>query len=359
MSEPYTISVIIPFYNAKIFLNECINSLINQDFDKPYEIIMIDDGSTDNGVKIIKENYSSSIKLISHKKNIGPASARNSGLQVASGEFIYFLDVDDDIAKDTFKSLYYEAKKDNSDLVMSDKIVIKKNKMLREKFYLYDSNKVFIGQEITDEIKKRLYDPLYSDGLLGITGRLFKRSIIEKNNINFKKEMRYLEDETFSWDVLAYCNKVKYIKKQLYFYHIYPNVSSGISEGIRNFPMSNFIVAKNSVENCFRKRGLSAKESTELSDQALIYFTIGALVSFSRSIILKKINFQQGKKNLRKLISDILTKEEVKKAIKNYSCSEKENKWIPRAISWKMSRLLEFMCFRRAKQIISLRQNSH
>ena len=359
MSETYTISVIIPFYNAKIFLNECINSLLNQDFDKPYEIIMIDDGSTDNGVKIIKENYLSSIKLISHKTNIGPASARNSGLKSASGEFIYFLDVDDNIAKDTFKTLYREAKKDNLDLVMSDKVVIKKNKVLRKNFYLYDNDKVFVGQEITDEIKKRLYNPLYSDGLLGITGRLFKRSIIKKNNINFRKEMRYLEDETFSWDILAYCNKVKYIRKQLYYYHIYPNVSTGISEGIRNFPISNFIIAKKCVENCFRKKGLSSEESSKLSDQALIYFIIGALVSFSRSIILKKINLQEGKKNLRKLISDILIKEEVEKAVKNYLCSEKENKWIPRAINWKMNKLLEFMCHRRAKQIITLRQNSH
>ena len=162
MSETYTISVIIPFYNAKIFLNECINSLLNQDFDKPYEIIMIDDGSTDNGIKIIKENYLSSIKLISHKTNIGPASARNSGLKSASGEFIYFLDVDDNIAKDTLKTLYREAKKDNLDLVMSDKVVIKKDKVLRKNFYLYDNDKYnLLSYNIFHKIYIILYWFLY------------------------------------------------------------------------------------------------------------------------------------------------------------------------------------------------------
>ena len=117
-------------------------------------------------------------------------------------------------------------------------------------------------------------------------------------------------------------------------------------------------MAKNHVTNCFKKRNMNISESEKLGDQAMIFFVISALISFSRSIILGKVHYKNGKIKLKELIKKIIEDLHINKAIKNYNCSKNENKWIPRAINWKMNKLLEFMCYRRAKQIISLRQKS-
>lgn len=91
MSETLSISIIVPVYNAEKFLKRCIYSLLNQNFRKHYEIILIDDASTDSSVNIIKEINSSLIKLIPQKSNNGPASARNVGLNNAKGKYIFFV----------------------------------------------------------------------------------------------------------------------------------------------------------------------------------------------------------------------------------------------------------------------------
>jgi len=359
MSETLSISIIVPVYNAEKFLKRCIYSLLNQNFRKHYEIILIDDASTDSSVNIIKEINSSLIKLIPQKSNNGPASARNVGLNNAKGKYIFFCDADDTISEDSLKTLYNKAEEDSYDLVMSDKKIIDNHKNLREYEYIYNCDQSFKDFEITNEIKKRLYDPLYIEGFLGITGRLIKRSLIIDNNIYFQKDLRYLEDEIFSWDILSLCKNINYIRQKLYTYYVHPNISTGLSEGIyRGYSISNFLTAKRHVSNCFIQRGLSRKDSEKLGDQAMIFFVISALVSFSRSIILGKVDYKKGKIKLKELIKDIIGDLYINKAVKNYHCSDKENKWIPKAINWKMNKLLEFMCYRRAKQILAIRQNT-
>ena len=360
MSELLSISIIVPVYNSERNLQNCIDSLLNQDFERPFEIIMVDDASTDNSQNVIKKQNSPLIKLISLKSNKGPATARNEGLKIAKGEYIFFLDSDDEISKNSFKILYSAAKKNNLDLVISDKKVIDKLKNLRENTYIYENDIIFNNNEITKEIKKRLFNPLYEEGLIGITGRLIKRSIIEKNNISFQEGLRYLEDEIFSWDILSFSKKAQYIRNQLYSYKVYPNESTGISQGIsQGFSILNFKTGKEHVLNCFKLRGVSIKESKKLADQAHIFFVISALVSYSRSIILKKVNLKDGKSIRKKLISNILNDSEVLRSIKNYTYSRDECKWIPKAIKWRFNKLLEFMSHRRAKEILLIRKKNN
>ena len=188
---------------------------------------------------------------------------------------------------------------------------------------------IFEDNNINLEIKKRLYDPSYYGGLIGITGRLIKRSMLMKNNLFFQNGLRYLEDEIFSWDILSYC-KIKYIKRQLYSYHTHPNKKTAISEAfINGYPIQNFKIAKKHVLKCFKLRGESSETSEALANQAFIYFIIGSLISFSRSIILKKVDTDTAKLIKKKMISNILKDKEVKLAIKDYRCQKDENKWIP------------------------------
>ena len=359
MSSHLSISVIVPVYNAEKHLKDCIDCLLSQDFDQKFEILVIDDASTDKSQKIIKEYKSPLIKLVSLKKNKGPASARNEGIKIAKGEYIYFLDADDLISKNSFKILHGKAQANKLDLIMSDKKVIESSKNQRENVFVYNENIIFDSNGIDNEIKKRLFDPLYYHGLIGVTGRLIKRSIIESNNLFFQEGLRYLEDEIFSWDLISHCKKVMYLREQLYFHNLYPNTKTGISEGIiSGYSVTNFNIDKQHVYNCFKQRGFLIEEAKKLSEQALIFFVIQALVSYSRSIILKKVDTKKRLIVRKELLSKIINDNDIKQAIKNYKRSKNENKWIPIAINWRISKLIDISCNFRAKDIIKkIRKN--
>ena len=91
---------------------------------------------------------------------------------------------------------------------------------------------------------------MFIEGLVGIVGRLIKRSIITQNNLSFEEGLRYLEDEVFAWDILAHCKKAKYIRKQLYSYYVHPNVSTAVSDAFdRGFSVSYFKLVKSHSTN--------------------------------------------------------------------------------------------------------------
>ena len=359
MSKQFCVSVIVPFYNAESHIKKCLDVLLNQDFIKPFEIIMVDDASTDNSQNIIKMQNSPLLKLCSLPSNTGPSAARNVGLKNAKGEYVFFLDADDTISTSTLKILYNHAKENDFDLVFSDKKRIENSQNQRENIFIYPADKIFSNSDITEAIKQRISNPLYTEGVVGLHGKLIKRSIISQNNLSFEEKLKFLEDEVFMFDILAFTRSMKYVRKQLYIYNINynRNVKSARTESfVRPFPISYFKLMKNHAQNSFRQRGLSAKESEKLGDQAFIYWIIYVLVSYSLSMIQGKVVLENGVQCRRKIIDDILADSDVSKAIRNYSRSQEESSWIPRAIAWRSRKLLEFACTTRAKEILRIRR---
>ena len=102
MPDQPCISVIIPFYNSKNHIDNCLYALKNQTFEKTYEIILVDDGSTDGTVNRIKSHNNPLIRIFQLKENKGPAAARNLGLKNASGKYVFFIDADDYIITNNF-----------------------------------------------------------------------------------------------------------------------------------------------------------------------------------------------------------------------------------------------------------------
>lgn len=119
MSE-IVISVIVPVYNVEYYLNKCVDSLLNQEFSHSYEIILVDDGSTDESGKIA-DNYQNTNTIIKsvHKTNGGLSSARNFGMTYAEGEYITFVDSDDYVSNTYLKDLYSKAIENNADIVLT------------------------------------------------------------------------------------------------------------------------------------------------------------------------------------------------------------------------------------------------
>ena len=112
------VSIILPIYNVEKYLNKCVDSIRNQTY-RNLEIILVDDGSKDSSGKICDElsNQDSRLKVV-HKKNGGLASARNSGYEVATGEYVMYIDSDDCVKEDTVKKCVDAIERDKSDVVI-------------------------------------------------------------------------------------------------------------------------------------------------------------------------------------------------------------------------------------------------
>lgn len=359
MPDEIFISIIIPFYNSQNHIENCLDSLQKQSFKKTYEIIMVDDGSTDGSVEIIKKCKNPFVKIFKLKENKGPAAARNLGLRNSSGKYIFFLDADDTVSFDILTKLYDQVLENHYDIIFCDKKWIENSQNQRANTYLYSENKILYEKEIKKEMEKRFSDPISNVGIFGLTGRLIKRSIITKNEIFFDEKLRYLEDETFSWQILSKIKSIKYLKFQLYNYNVNPNINSALSQSFsKGFPISNFKVARDYINESLSNVGFSQKTIENLSNQAFIFFIISALVSFSKSIALGKIEKISGNSIRNEFIKKIIDDEEILRAVKKYKRSKLESFLIPWAIKLKSKTLLTYACKKRANQILSLRRKN-
>ena len=205
------ISVIVPVYNIEKYLRRSINSIINQTYSN-LEIILVDDGSTDESGKICDEyaNIDSRIKVI-HKKNGGQASAINLGLDIAKGDYIGFSDPDDYINKNFYKNLYILAEKYDTDITECSMIKVKEEE---------DIEKVYIEEfEVDENEKVELFDGI--GGLRKLFGEDFAdylETIVKVNKI-YKKEIfndiRFSEVRIYEeWGTMykLYCNTKKNLK---------------------------------------------------------------------------------------------------------------------------------------------------
>jgi len=357
MKDQLCISIIIPFYNGSSHIKTCLNSLIKQDFNKPFEIIMINDSSTDDGVNLIKIHNIPNLSLYSMAQNSGPGAARNLGLKKATGEYIFFHDIDDTLDPNILTTLYEASIEKDCDLVFCDRRYIENSHNQKNNIFSYPADRYFKNYDIVEEMKKRWYDPLRLNGITDFSGRLIRRAIIIDNKIFFEESLRYMEDETFVWCLLGYVKNAIYIRKQLCSFFAHANANTALSEGInRGFNHSNFKLMKNHIQQSLIRQGVSNLETQKISDQAFIYCIISILVSYSRSILLGKIDQKKGAKIRKRLIKDIISDPDVKNSIKNYTRSKDESFWIPKAITLGLSMLLEIACINRAKEILKIRR---
>lgn len=211
MNEKYSVSVIVPVYNAEKYLKKCIDSILNQTL-KNIEIILINDGSTDNSAEILDKyaNEYDNIRVI-NQKNSGLAVARNVGLENASGEYIGFVDSDDYISIDMYKCLYEVAAIDSIDIVTCGVNIVSGNKITATKLEV-PTNKILYKSEI-----ENLIHTAHRDRILWFACKsIFKLEMLKKNNIVFYDVIG--EDSPFNLECLLCSNKIFYIDQPYYYY---------------------------------------------------------------------------------------------------------------------------------------------
>ena len=362
MSNLINISIIIPVYNAEKYIKNCLDTLLIQDFKGAFEIIIVDDASTDNTQKEIKKHNIPFLRMFSLEVNTGQSVARNLGIKNSKGTYIFFMDIDDTIEKNTLSTLYNLATQKDCDLVFCDFKRFENSQNQRKNIFNYSEDQFFDSKELLNSMQKELYDhnPLFGHlGLFGCNARLIKSSVIHNNKILFQEELRMMEDKTFGWDILGFVKNVYYVKKQLYSYHVYPNVSTAVVDGVNNgFPLANFKIVKNHIQNSLRLRGLNESSVKRCGDQGFIFFIITLLVSYTRCMFLKKVDFDVGKKFRKKIIKKIINDPDILKAIKNYNPSKQESYWIPKSIAFRSCFFLELACNQRAKEALQMRRDN-
>ena len=219
------VSIIVPVYNVASYIRQCIDSLVNQTYEN-IEIICIDDGSTDESGEILDEyaKTDSRIKLL-HTSNSGVSSARNTGLSLASSEYLLFVDGDDWIDTATCQKAISIISAESADVVMWPYV---------REFSDYSSPKeIFKGQKVFNEaecrklqrrmiglLNEELAHPENADALSTVWGKLYRREIIERNHIRFENLSRIgtYEDGLFNLYYFAHAKNAVYIPDYLSHY---------------------------------------------------------------------------------------------------------------------------------------------
>lgn len=251
------ISVIIPCYNTAKYLEKCLKSLINQTL-KEIEIICINDGSTDNSLKILKKYtiLDNRIKILT-QDNQGQSVARNKGIDIATGEYIGFVDSDDWIDLNFYEELYKTAKKTNSDIIMCNFACIKNGKI---KTNSVKHNKIYTN--FKDKVN------ILSNG--ACWNKIFRTELIKTNKIYFPTNIFY-EDNLFLIEAIYYSKNLTTINKTKYYYCIHDKSTTQNFQNIDKLKKS-LVILINKIFDFVRENHLSNTDISILKKYISIAF---------------------------------------------------------------------------------------
>ncbi len=209
MKNSPLISVIIPAYNAEAFIEQAINSVLNQTYNN-VEMIIVDDGSTDNTSNLILNKYTNNKIKLFKQINSGVSIARNTGIKNASGEYCLFLDADDWIEEDCVELLLSSCKQNNGIFTICDAFSVKfeNNSIYKKDLRISFSDEIIETSEaIINFSKYNLKTACY---------KLFNLGIIKTNNILFPPNLTHGEDGLFVFRYLQHIDQLLYLSKPLW-----------------------------------------------------------------------------------------------------------------------------------------------
>jgi glycosyltransferase involved in cell wall biosynthesis len=240
------ISIIIPVYNTEAYLKRCVDSVIMQQNVK-LEIILVDDGSTDDSPNIC-DNYSVNYPFIKtiHIDNSGPSTAKNVGYDIAIGNYIAFIDSDDEIRPDMFCTMLKSAYNHNADIVCCNYIQVDEDGNLSHTEY---TDKEYVLNQ--DEALKAILikDKIYSQ----CWTKIYRRATLEKYHIINTEGLKTEEDFIFNIQAFAKSHIVSIVDKPLYIYtHRTKSLSKNYYKNHINQYIDNRILRLNLVDNTIR-----------------------------------------------------------------------------------------------------------
>ncbi|HNW26532.1 MAG TPA: glycosyltransferase [Candidatus Gastranaerophilaceae bacterium] len=218
--EKCLISIIIPVFNSEKHLVQCLESVINQTLTD-IEIICVNDGSKDNSLEILNK-YATKDKRISviNTENKGPSHARNKGMEIAKGKYIQFVDADDWIVKNLCQTVFENAQKNDSDIVIFNGNSFDNNKKITQPKKFFD---LLMWENHVNENSKHTfkdYEGSIMSGNLSVWNKLYKKEFLQKNQIIFPENISGIEDYYFHLNTFLNAQIITLIDKYLYNYRV-------------------------------------------------------------------------------------------------------------------------------------------
>ncbi len=294
------LSIIIPVYNTGIYLHKCIRSILSQKL-QDFELILVDDGSKDDSGAICDEyaKQDSRVKVI-HKKNEGVSIARNTGINMAEGEYIGFVDSDDWIEADMYETLYNLAVSKECDIVMCDAVTKYDDKP--------DEEDTIIRLSGGDLLSKKDIHPELLREMAGAVWRcIYKKNLLQNNSIIFPPNIPFSEDRIFNILAMGYADKIYYTKTP--FYNRYVRKGSAVNK-YYNDMIELILVTKATIMNAIDKAWNGDGEYKKAYEDQTLGLVFAAINNEfyrdAKGTIIEKYN------NVKK----ICNKEEVRQTIK-------------------------------------------
>ena len=312
------VSIIVPVYNVSMYVEKCLQALVGQSLNN-MEIILVDDGSTDTSGQICDqyaEKYQN-IKVI-HCENNGLGMARNRGLEIASGEYVGFVDSDDFISQRMYEILYRNAIENEADISYCAWKRFTVEEPTGESLIEDDENhlqlQMWSGKE---DIRQYLLDRIgrppvcREDNFYGATvcGGIFRRQLLEEYSIHFESEKVFIaEDMLFDIDVILRCRKVVHCDAVLYFYRYNPASLTTV------YRLDRF------EKNVILYREMYNRLSKEFLTEDCFHSMSRYLLTAARIGIIQEAAFikTNGREYARKKIKEICNCKEVQTILKKY-----------------------------------------
>lgn len=300
------ISIIVPIYNVEKYLDKCLETIVNQTY-KNLEIILVDDGSLDTcPEKCDQWSNKDSRIIVIHKENAGLGFARNSGLDVATGKYVVFIDSDDYIDYKMIETLYDHM--GSADVTYCGLNRVYLDGKIEQIESLYD-DETFEQPEIIDKVLLRMLGnkPENDNGKLfymSVWHALYSIDIIKQNTIRFPSEREFMsEDIAFHIDFLCNATKVRCISDNLYYYRYNPNSLSIRKEDDRFKRIKKL------------HRQVLKKMSSYMAEERYIQYERCRFLSVSRGQIVNTVMSREKHpiKNIQKIIKDPMVQDEIKK----------------------------------------------
>lgn len=344
MLSPNLISIIIPMFNAEKYIARAIKSVYAQTYSN-YEIIVVDDGSTDDGPVICNmlANRKGKLRLFS-KKNEGPGTARNVGIREACGEFCLFLDADDSLVEDALEVMLHWLQNTDTDLVIAEEIVVSEagaftpaphkkmplELMQEEADYYFVDRKNLLSmlgmfRKYRNPARKIFYP---------CKGRLYRNRIIHDHRVTFPDNSYFMEDLLFQMIYCAQAKSVVCLKKPYYYYQLHGNADSLTSR----FDSKKFLPAAQlqwqiTTQILTENKVCSLKEAEYAAAYAICDDMLVNAVRSSQFIT--RVNYSWYYQNMKKVVDDPI----IQRAIYSYEPLPEQSKLIPilikiKAIRW-------------------------
>lgn len=288
-----SVSIIIPAFNAAKTIKKTIDSIINQSFTD-WEVIVIDDGSSDNLKEVISEFNENRIQYY-FQDNSGPGAARNNGIEKASGNYLMFVDADDIIHRDYISRLVFLLENNNADISMCGYKKIKEDlitdDLIQSKMEDNDKFEIFSSEQSINLM-------FYKDKVMPYPFlKLFKKSVI--GDIRFPENIKLGEDLEFNLNVFKKSKAIVYTGEELYFHIINP-------QSITN--SLNYYVAE---QHFYRLKDLLLSEDVMFSDAICCRLFVASMDLLSKNLLEEPVE--------KTFINDcvLYVKENRKKVLKN------------------------------------------